>query len=76
MTGVLAPVVGLAESDAGTSLVPPEVKDVRIAGIAGLGQKAGGGPRVASTRHVGRIQVVKAGNKGEGSRGLRIWIAG
>jgi hypothetical protein len=31
---------------------------------------------VASTRQVGRIQVVKAYNKGEGFRGLRIRIAG
>jgi len=54
----------------------PEVKDVRIAGIAGLGQEAGGGPRVASARQVGRIQVVKAGNRGEGFHGLRIRVAG
>jgi hypothetical protein len=53
----------------------PEVKDVRIVGIAGLGQKAGGGPRVASARRAGRIQVVKAGDE-EGFRGPRIRVAG
>jgi hypothetical protein len=50
----------------------PEVKDVRI---AGLGQKVGGGPRVASACQTRRIQVVKVGNK-EGFRGPRIRVAG
>jgi misacylated tRNA(Ala) deacylase len=59
-----------------TNLVPPEVKDVRIVDIVGLDQQADGGTHVASTRQVGRIEVVKVENKGKGFRRLRIRIAG
>jgi misacylated tRNA(Ala) deacylase len=57
-----------------TNLVPPEVKDVRIVDIVGLDQQADGGTHVASTRQVGRIQVVKVENKGKGFRRLRIRV--
>ncbi len=59
-----------------TNLVPPEVKDVRIVDIIGLDQQADGGTHVASTRQVGRIEVVKVENKGKGFRRLRIRIGG
>src|SRR6201995_5477186 len=59
-----------------TNLAPPEVKDVRIVDIVGLDQQADGGTHVASTRQVGRIQVVKVENKGKGFRRLRIRIDG
>jgi misacylated tRNA(Ala) deacylase len=59
-----------------TNLVPPDVKDVRIIDIVGLDQQADGGTHVASTRQVGRIEVVKIENKGKGFRRLRIRIAG
>ena len=59
-----------------TNLVPPEVEDVRIIDIVGLDQQADGGTHVASTRQVGRIQVVKVENKGKGFRRLRIQISG
>jgi misacylated tRNA(Ala) deacylase len=58
-----------------TNLVPPEVKDVRIVDIIGLDQQADGGTHVASTRQVGRIEVVKIENKGKGFRRLRIRVA-
>jgi misacylated tRNA(Ala) deacylase len=58
-----------------TNLVPPEVKDVRIVDIVGLDQQADGGTHVASTRQVGRIEVVKIENKGKGFRRLRIRVA-
>src|SRR5215813_3391634 len=58
-----------------TNLVPPEVKDVRIIDIVGLDQQADGGTHVASTRQVGRIEVVKIENKGKGFRRLRIRVA-
>ena len=58
-----------------TNLVPPEVKDVRIVDIVGLDQQADGGTHVASTRQVGRIQVVKVENKGKGFRRLRIQVS-
>ena len=59
-----------------TNLVPPEVRDVRIVDIVGLDQQADGGTHVASTRQVGRIQVVKIENKGKGFRRLRIQVSG
>jgi misacylated tRNA(Ala) deacylase len=59
-----------------TNLVPSEVKDVRIVDIVGLDQQADGGTHVASTRQVGRIEVVKIENKGKGFRRLRIRIGG
>jgi misacylated tRNA(Ala) deacylase len=57
-----------------TNLVPPEVKEVRIIDIVGLDQQADGGTHVASTRSVGRIEVVKIESKGKGFRRLRIRI--
>ena len=58
-----------------TNLVPPEVKEVRIIDIVGLDQQADGGTHVASTRQVGRIEVVKIESKGKGFRRLRIRIS-
>jgi misacylated tRNA(Ala) deacylase len=58
-----------------TNLVPPDVKDVRIVDIVGLDTQADGGTHVASTRQIGRIQVVKVENKGRGFRRLRIKIS-
>ena len=58
-----------------TNLVPPEVEDVRIIDIVGLDQQADGGTHVASTKHIGRMEVVKIENKGRGFRRLRIRIA-
>jgi Ser-tRNA(Ala) deacylase AlaX len=57
-----------------TNLVPPEVKEVRIIDIVGLDQQADGGTHVASTRQVGRIEVVKIENRGKGFRRLRIKV--
>ena len=57
-----------------TNLVPPDVKDVRIIDIVGLDQQADGGTHVASTRQVGRIEVVKIESKGKGFRRLRIRV--
>jgi misacylated tRNA(Ala) deacylase len=58
-----------------TNLVPPEVKDVRIIDIVGLDQQADGGTHVATTRQIGRIEVVKIENKGKGFRRLRIRVS-
>jgi len=58
-----------------TNLVPTEVEDVRIIDIVGLDQQADGGTHVASTKHIGRMEVVKIENKGRGFRRLRIRIA-
>ena len=58
-----------------TNLVPADVEVVRIIDIVGLDQQADGGTHVASTKQVGRIEVVKIENKGRGFRRLRIRIA-
>jgi len=58
-----------------TNLVPEDVTDVRIIDIVGLDQQADGGTHVASTKHIGRIEVAKIENKGRGFRRLRIRIA-
>ena len=58
-----------------TNLVPEDVEDVRIVDIVGLDQQADGGTHVASTKHIGRIEVAKIENKGRGFRRLRIRIA-
>jgi len=58
-----------------TNLVPEDVEEVRIVDIVGLDQQADGGTHVASTKHIGRIEVAKIENKGRGFRRLRIRIA-
>ncbi|HEV2374207.1 MAG TPA: alanyl-tRNA editing protein [Streptosporangiaceae bacterium] len=58
-----------------TNLVPQDVKEVRIIDIVGLDQQADGGTHVASTSHIGKIEVVKVENKGKGFRRVRIRIA-
>jgi misacylated tRNA(Ala) deacylase len=58
-----------------TNLVPEHVAEVRIIDIVGLDQQADGGTHVASTKHIGKIEVAKIENKGRGFRRLRIRIA-
>jgi misacylated tRNA(Ala) deacylase len=55
-----------------TNLLPPGLEVVRIVDIVGLDTQADGGTHVASTRQIGRIEVVKVENKGKGFRRLRI----
>jgi misacylated tRNA(Ala) deacylase len=55
-----------------TNLLPPDLTEVRIVDIVGLDTQADGGTHVASTKHIGRIDVVKVENKGKGFRRLRI----
>ena len=45
---------------------------VRIVDIVGLDVQADGGTHVASTRQIGRIEVVKIESKGKGFRHIRI----
>jgi misacylated tRNA(Ala) deacylase len=55
-----------------TNLLPPGLTEVRIVDIVGLDTQADGGTHVASTKHIGAIDVVKVENKGKGFRRLRI----
>lgn len=58
-----------------TNLLPDHIELVRIVDIAGLDTQADGGTHVASTRQIGRLEVVKMENKGRGFRRLRVRIA-
>ena len=53
-------------------LLPPGLEVVRIVDIVGLDTQADGGTHVASTRQIGRIEVVKVESKGKGFRRLRV----
>jgi misacylated tRNA(Ala) deacylase len=55
-----------------TDLLPPGLTEVRVVDIVGLDTQADGGTHVASTRHIGAIDIVKVENKGKGFRRLRI----
>jgi misacylated tRNA(Ala) deacylase len=55
-----------------TNLLPDDLTEVRIVDIVGLDTQADGGTHVASTRQVGRMEVVKVENKGKANRRLRV----
>jgi misacylated tRNA(Ala) deacylase len=57
-----------------TNLIPPEESEVRIVDITGLDVQADGGTHVASTRQIGRVQVVKVENKGRQNRRVRVRV--
>lgn len=57
------------------SLIPANVKEIRVVDIVGLDKQADGGTHVASTRDVGAVRVVKMENKGKGFRRLRVEIS-
>jgi misacylated tRNA(Ala) deacylase len=57
-----------------TNLIPPEETEVRIVDITGLDVQADGGTHVASTRQIGRVQVVKVENKGRQNRRVRVRV--
>lgn len=57
------------------SLIPANVKEIRVIDIVGLDKQADGGTHVSSTRDVGTVRVVKMENKGKGFRRLRVEIA-
>jgi misacylated tRNA(Ala) deacylase len=59
-------------SRAARDLIPPTLAEVRIVEIVGLDVEADGGTHVASTKQIGRIDIVKVENKGKGFRRLRI----
>jgi misacylated tRNA(Ala) deacylase len=57
------------------SLIPANVKEIRVVDIVGLDKQADGGTHVASTNEVGSVRVVKMENKGKGFRRLRVEIS-
>ncbi|MGY0232132.1 alanyl-tRNA editing protein [Longispora urticae] len=57
-----------------TNLIPPGEEEIRIVDIIGLDTQADGGTHVASTRQIGRIELVKVENKGKANRRVRIRV--
>lgn len=57
---------------AARDLLPTRLEQVRIVDIVGLDVEADGGTHVASTKQIGRLEIVKIDNKGKGFRRLRI----
>ena len=57
---------------AARDLLPTRLEQVRIVEIVGLDVEADGGTHVASTKQIGRLEIVKIENKGKGFRRLRI----
>jgi misacylated tRNA(Ala) deacylase len=55
-----------------TNLLPADLQVVRIVDIVGLDTQADGGTHVASTRHIGGLEIVKMESKGKGFRRLRV----
>ena len=54
------------------SLLPPDLREVRVIDIVGLDRQADGGTHVQATDEVGRVRIVKVDNKGKGFRRIRI----
>ena len=57
-----------------TDLLPPDLEVVRLIDITGLDLQADGGTHVASTRQIGRMEVIKIENKGKGFRRVRLRV--
>ncbi|MFF5081679.1 alanyl-tRNA editing protein [Actinoplanes sp. NPDC000266] len=57
------------------ALPPLEEPEIRVIDIVGLDVQADGGTHVASTRQVGRVEVVKVESKGRQNRRVRIRLA-
>ena len=56
------------------NLIPESVKEIRVVDIVGLDKQADGGTHVASTKEIGRFEVVKTESKGKGNKRLRVKI--
>ena len=56
------------------SLIPESVAEIRVVDIVGLDKQADGGTHVASTKEIGRFEVVKTESKGKGNKRLRIRV--
>jgi misacylated tRNA(Ala) deacylase len=58
-----------------SNLIPADEQEIRIVDIVGLDVQADGGTHVASTRQIGRIQVLKVESKGKANRRVRVRLA-
>jgi len=53
-------------------LVPSDVPELRIVDVVGLDVQTDSGTHVASTRQIGRVEVIKVESKGRANRRLRL----
>lgn len=58
------------------SLIPTDVREIRVVDIVGVDRQADGGTHVRSTSEVGGLRVVKTESKGKGNKRLRVEIVG
>ena len=54
------------------SLLPAELRDVRVVDIVGLDRQADGGTHVASTTEVGAVRIAEVESMGKGFRRIRL----
>ena len=55
-------------------LIPESVHEVRVVDIVGLDKQADGGTHVASTKEIGRFEVVKTERKGNKRLRIRVHL--
>lgn len=58
-----------------SNLIPADEQEIRVVDIVGLDQQADGGTHVASTRQIGRVEVLKVESKGKANRRVRVRLA-
>jgi misacylated tRNA(Ala) deacylase len=58
------------------SLIPSDVREIRVVDIVGVDRQADGGTHVRSTSEVGGLRVVKTESKGKGNKRLRVEVTG
>ncbi|MCC5949870.1 MAG: alanyl-tRNA editing protein [Nitriliruptoraceae bacterium] len=56
------------------SLLPADLREVRVVDIVGLDRQADGGTHVASTAEVGQVRIAKVESKGKGFRRIRLQL--
>jgi misacylated tRNA(Ala) deacylase len=57
------------------SLLPPELREVRVIDIVGLDRQADGGTHVRRTDEVGAVEITKVESKGKGFRRIRLALS-
>ncbi|UCC91809.1 MAG: alanyl-tRNA editing protein [Candidatus Aenigmatarchaeota archaeon] len=57
------------------NVLPPDVKELRIVEIEGFDIQADGGTHVKSTKEIGKIEFIKAENKGKNNRRVYFKVA-
>jgi len=56
------------------NLIPAHIDPLRVIDIVGLDRQADGGPHVATTAEVGRVEVLKTESKGRANKRVRLAV--